>query len=978
LAKRPTKKAGHAFKEISISWHALSPEEVIDRLESTAQTGLSSAEVEERRQEFGYNQLDEAPRPTFLKMVFDQLNNFLVILLIVAAVISALLGDYTESIAILAIVILNAVLGVIQESRAEESLAALKRLAAPEAQVLRDGHRIEIPARQLVPGDIVFLEAGNYVPADIRLLEAVNLRIEEAALTGESQPVEKNASAQLKEDIPLGDRTNTAFMGTLISYGRGHGVVVNTGMKTQLGMIATMLQAVEVEETPLQRRLDQLGKVLGWAALAICGLVFSIGITRLFLAEGAVSLASAVSRKGLVDMFMIAISLAIAAVPEGLPAVVTISLALGMNEMVKRHVLIRRLASVETLGSATVICSDKTGTLTQNEMTVTRLWVDGQFLEVTGTGYFPKGEFRINGKPVNLKDYPAAESALWVGILNNDAHLEQSGESAAQATYLLVGDPTEGALLVAAAKAGALVNPLMAAYPRADEIPFDSIRKRMVTLHTIKDARDEDISPIYGDDKRQLYAITVKGAPDEILKLCSRFQAINDREIHSLTDERRRIIMHATDAMSQDALRVLGLAYRLLPTPPLDTDSSEELEKDLVFVGLVGMIDPARPAVHPALLKARQAHIRTVMITGDYPNTARAVAESIGLLLPGHKVLSGAEINALDDAAMRTEVARTDVYARVSPEHKLRIVDALRDNGEVVAMTGDGVNDAPAIKRADIGVAMGITGTDVAKETADMVLTDDNYASIVSAVEQGRIIYANIRKFVFFLLSSNLAEIMIIFLATLAGLPTPLTAIQLLWLNLLTDGAPALALAMEKGDPDVMQQPPYPKKESIINKTMQLGIIIQTITQTGAVLTAFCLGLAWHLQNQGLVQGNTLLYLLRYDWRGVDAHTAETMAFITLVLCELFRAYTVRSERVSLFRLGVFSNKWMQAAVGFSIVLLMVVVFVPFFQPIFNTHPLNLTEWGVVLGLALVPAITEEITKTFIRTRSRQIESATA
>jgi Ca2+-transporting ATPase len=435
------------------------------------------------------------------------------------------------------------------------------------------------------------------------------------------------------------------------------------------------------------------------------------------------------------------------------------------------------------------------------------------------------------------------------------------------------------------------------------------------------------------------------------------------------------MVIDATDAMSQDALRVLGLAYRLLHTPPADNASNEEWEKDLIFVGLVGMMDPARPEAKPALLKARQAHIRTLMITGDYPNTARAVAQSIGLLLPGHKVMSGAEINALDDAAMRIEVQRTDVYARVSPEHKMRIVDALSDNGEVVAMTGDGVNDAPAIKRADIGVAMGITGTDVAKETADMVLTDDNYASIVSAVEQGRIIYANIRKFVFFLLSSNVAEIMIIFLATLAGLPTPLTAIQLLWLNLLTDGAPALALAMEKGDPDVMQQPPYPKKESIINKTMQVGILIQTFAQAGAVLTAFCLGLAWHLQNQAAVQGNMLLYLLRYDWNGVDAQTAETMAFVTLVLCELFRAYTVRSERVSIFRLGIFSNRWMQVAVGFSILLLLVVVFVPFFQPIFNTHPLALTEWAVVLGLALIPAVAEEITKAVLRTRSRTLAS---
>ena len=419
---------------------------------------------------------------------------------------------------------------------------------------------------------------------------------------------------------------------------------------------------------------------------------------------------------------------------------------------------------------------------------------------------------------------------------------------------------------------------------------------------------------------------------------------------------------------------MIGLAYRLLDTPPADPNNSEELEKDLIFVGLLGMMDPPRSEVRPALEKARQAHIRTIMITGDYPNTARAVAESIGLLRPGRKVMTGVEINRLDDAAMRHEVALTDVFARVSPVHKLRIVDALRDDGEVVAMTGDGVNDAPAIKRADIGVAMGITGTDVAKETADMVLTNDNYASIVSAVEQGRIIYANIRKFVYYLLSSNVAEIMIIFLATLAGLPTPLTAIQLLWLNLLTDGAPALALAMEKGDPEVMKRPPFPKKESIINKPMQTGIIIQTIAQTGAVLIAFCIGLNWHLQSQGITVGNSLLGLLRYNWHGVDAQVAETMAFVTLNLCELFRTYTVRSETVSLFRLGIFSNRWMQAAVGLSIILLLVVVFVPFLQPIFNTSVLSLTEWSVVLGLSLIPAIIEEIYKAVLLANSHREE----
>jgi len=945
-------------EDISISWHALSTEDVIQQLETRHQTGLSQAEAERRLERYGRNELKEKPRPTFLKMIIDQLNNFVVILLIVASVISALLGDYIEAGAILLIVVLNSVLGVIQESRAEEALAALKKLASPEAQVLRDGHRVSVPAALLVPGDIVYLEAGNFIPADVRLDEAVNLRVEEAALTGESVPVQKNAAAVLDAEASLGDRKNTAFLGTVVSYGRGRGIVVATGMHTQLGLIANMLQSVEEEETPLQKRLDQLGKVLGWGALAVCAIVFLVGLLR-----------SNFSTEAIVDTFMIAVSLAIAAVPEGLPAVVTISLALGMREMIRRHALIRRLASVETLGSATTICSDKTGTLTQNAMTVTRVWVDGHTVEVTGGGYTTEGEFQEKGAPMKISSLPGLSTALWVGVLNNDAILEQV-EGNGKAALRIVGDPTEGSILVAAAKAGIFQENLNQAYPRKQEVPFDSARKRMVTVHNVEAPRAEDSSPLYDESKKAWYAIAVKGAPDVVLRLCTRYQTSDDQE-KLLDEEARQAILAANDDMTRDALRVLGLAYRLVPESP-NGASQEELEKDLTFVGLVGMIDPARPEVRPALEKARGAGIRTVMITGDYPNTARAIAESISLLRPGHQVLTGADLNEMDDVRLAREVQVTDVFARVSPEHKMRIVDALRANDQVVAMTGDGVNDAPAIKRSDIGVAMGITGTDVAKETADMVLTDDNYASIVAAVEQGRIIYANIRKFVFFLLSSNVAEIMIIFLATVAGLPTPLTAIQLLWLNLLTDGAPALALAMEKGDPDVMERPPRPKREQIINSSMRLGIIIQTIAQTGAVLGAFMLGLYWHLGAQIPAGANAFFYLLQHDWTGIDVQTAETMAFVTLSLCELFRAYTVRSERASIFTLGVFSNKYMQYAVGLSIFLLLLVTGVPFLQPIFNTHFLSFAEWAVVLGLALIPAASEELTKFYLRTTERR------
>ncbi len=946
-------------------FHALTAEETLEHLE-VHEAGLTAAEAEKRLAHYGPNQLREAPRPGFLALLWGQINSFVVWLLIIASVVSALLGDYVEAIAIMLIVVLNAVLGIIQEQRAEQALAALKKLAAPEAQVMRDGSRQSVPAYNLVPGDIVFLEAGNFIPADLRLLEAVNLRVEEASLTGESLP-----------NVPLGDRKNTAFMGTVVSYGRGRGVVTSTGMNTQLGLIATMLQNVEAEETPLQRRLDHLGKSLSIGSLILVFIVFIAALVNYTEIGGLFSDPLnyfTTFAEQITEVFIIAISLAIAAVPEGLPAVVTISLALGMREMIQRHALIRKLSSVETLGSATTICSDKTGTLTQNEMTVTRIWADGQFVSVSGTGYTPKGDFLVDGKVVDVRQYPAILSTLWLGVLNNDSLIETTGESESSKTYRIVGDPTEGSLLVAAAKTGAVYLDIKDAYPRENEVPFDSERKRMITIHDIANPDPNDLSPFHTEKQKNWDVIAVKGAPDIVLTLCSKYQGMDDHP-RDMTDEMRRRILAANDSMTQDALRVLGFAYRAEKDVPdnIEEVKTEELEKDLVFVGLMGMIDPPRAEVRPALEKARHAGIRTVMITGDFPNTARAIAESIGLLRPGKGVMTGSELDQIDDIQLKRVIEDTDVFARVSPEHKMRIVDALQANDEVVAMTGDGVNDAPAIKRADIGVAMGITGTDVAKGTADMVLTDDNYASIVSAVEQGRIIYSNIRKFVFFLLSSNVAEIMIIFLATLAGLPAPLTAIQLLWLNLITDGAPALALAMEKGDPDIMDRKPRAKSEPIVNRSMGIGIAVQTVMQTGAVLTAFVLGLVWHLEAGAIVPPgtNVLSYVLSHDWRGVDVQTAETMAFVTLSLCELFRAYTVRSERASIFKIGVFSNKYMQYAVGVSVTLLLLVCSVPFLQPIFNTHFLSAREWMIVAGLALTPAIAEEITKFFLRRSER-------
>ena len=956
-------------------WHALHADDVLKHLE-VHEEGLTSAEAEKRLAHYGPNQLREAPRPGFLALLWGQLNNFVVILLIVASVISALLGDYIEAAAIMAIVVLNAVLGIVQEQRAEQALAALKKLAAPDARVLRDGAHTSVPSYNLVPGDIVFLEAGNFIPADLRLLEAVNLRVEEASLTGESLPVQKNAATVLDKNVPLGDRKNTAFMGTVVNYGRGRGVVTSTGMRTQLGLIATMLQNVETEETPLQRRLDQLGRSLSIGSLILVAVVFIVALFNYTEISGLFSSPLDYLKEfasEITEVFIIAISLAIAAVPEGLPAVVTISLALGMREMVQRHALIRKLSSVETLGSATTICSDKTGTLTQNEMTVTRVWADNQFVHITGTGYAPNGEFQMDGKTVDVTKYPAILSALWLGILNNDATIETTGETESQKTYRIVGDPTEGALLVAAAKAGAIHVDIDEAYPRENEVPFDSERKRMITIHDVRSPKPTDPSPFYDEKHKDWDVIAVKGAPDIVLELCTKYLGMDDKP-REMTKEAKERVLAANDAMTKDALRVLGFAYRVEKDVPDNPENikADELEKDLVFVGLLGMIDPPRTEVKPALEKARHAGIRTVMITGDFPNTAKAIAESISLLRPGKNVMTGAQLDAIDDNELKRIIEDTDVFARVSPEHKMRIVDALQANDEIVAMTGDGVNDAPAIKRADIGVSMGITGTDVAKETADMVLTDDNYASIVSAVEQGRIIYSNIRKFVFFLLSSNVAEIMIIFLATLAGLPAPLTAIQLLWLNLITDGAPALALAMEKGDPDIMDQKPRAKNEPIVNRSMGIGIIVQTIAQTSAVLGAFVMGLAWHLEAGAVLPSgvNVLSFVLSHDWRGVDVQTAETMAFVTLSLAELFRAYTVRSERASIFQIGFFSNKYMQYAVGISIALLLLVCAVPFLQPIFNTHFLSGREWGLVLGLALMPAVAEEITKFFLR-RSR-------
>ena len=933
--------------------HAKPIEALVSGLRTQLERGLSEQEAGERRAQFGANELSERPRPGFLALLWDQFNNYLVIILIIAALVSLALGEYVDSIAIMFIVVLNAVVGVIQESKAEQALAALKKMSAPNAQVIRDGRQMTIPGREIVAGDIVLLEAGNYVPADLRLVETINLKIEEASLTGESVPVEKNAGVVLDQDIPLGDRKNSAFMGTLISYGRGKGLVTGTGMNTQIGLIAEMIQSFEAEDTPLQKKLEHLGKVLGTACLAICALVFIYGLFRdTHLAQalnGGFLDYLKTEKKDIVNLFMTAVSLAIAAVPEGLPAIVTICLALGMQRMIKHHALIRKLPAVETLGCATVVCSDKTGTLTQNEMTVVEGWAGGKHLRITGEGYSPNGEFFRGGAAFDPRTDADAALLLQGVLLCNDAKLEEESDAAGARSWHMIGDPTEGALVVAAAKSGYRRGELEQSLPRLREIPFDSDRKRMCTIHTVNATRVRAFGSGLGAAPVIAF---VKGAPDVVLDLCS--QRLESGQALGLSEEQRKAILGHNRDMAGKALRVLALAYRPLQEVPSNV-TPDAIEKDLVFVGLLGMIDPPRPEVVEALKVARGAGLKCIMVTGDYKDTAEAIARDIGLLTPGGLVLTGAEIEQLSDEELAAKTDKLEVCCRVSPQHKTRIVDALKARGHVVAMTGDGVNDAPALKRANIGVAMGITGTDVAKQTADMVLTDDNFASIVAAIEQGRIIYSNIRKFVYVLLACNVGEILIIFAAMLVGMPIPLRPVQLLWLNLVSDGAPALALGLEKGDPDIMRHPPRSPQEPVINRDMAIGIAVVGLVDALAILAVF------HLALQ------------RYP---DQLAAAQTIAFVTLCSSELIRAFTARSEYHGIFSIGVFSNRWMVWAVGMSFLLVLMVVYLPFLQPFFDTVPLGAEDWLLMLPFFFASPAAMELLKVYFRKRSARVMEA--
>ena len=934
--------------------HTLSAAAAAAELGVDPAQGLSSAEVERRLSAVGPNALRAAPRPGFLQMLIAQFRDFIVLLLIGAAIIAAIVGfvegeGFVDSIAIVAIVILNAIMGIVQERRAENALSALKAMSAPDAAVIRDGHHTTVSAEILVPGDVVLLETGNFVPADLRLVETVNLRVDEAPLTGESIAVSKDAAEEHDADTGLGDRSNMAFRGTVVTYGRGTGLVTATGMRTRIGEIADLIQTYDREPTPLQQRLDELGKLLGSITLVICALVFLTGIlvhTRIGLLVSDPGDYFTEFRGELLELFMISVSLAIAAVPEGLPAVVTIALAIGMQRMVKRNALIRRLPAVETLGSVSTICSDKTGTLTQNEMLVVQAELEGRSIDVGGEGYSPKGTLRIGADVID----PATDADLQLlaagATLASDATIEQADDG----SWRAVGDPTEGALVAFAARAGHRHDELMRQAPRVAEIPFESERKRMTTVHRVPDA---GILPIDGLTDGGLIAFT-KGAPDVVLDLCDR--VLLQGRIEPLPDDLRRRIAVANETMASRALRVIGVACRFADEAEIEHPTAEVFERELIFIGLLGMIDPPRPEVADAIETARRAGVRTVMITGDYPMTALAIAREIGIADEGDAAITGADLQAMDDAALLAAVADTSIFARVSPEHKVRIVEALKARGAIVAMTGDGVNDAPALKRAHIGIAMGITGTDVSRETADMVLTDDNYASIVAAVEEGRTIFTNIRKFVFYLLSCNIGEILIIFVGMLLGaagvfgLPTSpaLLPIHLLWLNLVSDGLPALALGLEEAEPDVMSNPPRDPEESVLSRELWPLIGVQAVFDAVAVLAAF----AWAYDGP-----ETLRY-------------AQTVAFTTLVTAELLRAYTSRSHMRSIFRMGIFSNPWMVAATLSSFLLQLAVLYVPVLQPLFRTLPLDVVrDWLPILGFALLPATAAEVAK-WVRRRA--------
>jgi P-type Ca2+ transporter type 2C len=894
----------------SSDWYLLAPNQIAPQLYSDAEYGLSQVEAEKRLQQYGTNKLTSAPQRSALAIFAAQFKSLIVVLLIAAAVTAFLLNETVEAVAILAVIGLNAIIGFLTELRAEQAITALQQQSVPTAHVIRDGEERQIPAATLVPGDLVVLSAGERVPADGRLVESVRLQIQESMLTGESLPVSKSeeALAATNGNVPLGDRVNMAYMGTVITDGRGLMLVTTTGMNTEVGKIGTLIDETVTREAPLERRLEQLGRALIAIVAVLCAVIVIAGVLR---GENALR------------MLEVGISLAIAAVPEGLPAVATMTLALGVQRMAKTNALVRRLPAVETLGSTTVICTDKTGTLTKNEMTVTRVVLNGDSIDVSGIGYRTEGTFHENGHLIDPQENEHLMLALQIGALCNDAALEYSENG-----VVVLGDPTEGALIVAAEKAGLDQPTLEEVYDRVDEIPFDSETKRMVTVHRSPEGR--------------LVAYQ-KGSPAAILEKANRFMSRG--ELHPITEQNRQDILSLNRQMAREALRVLAVAYRELA----EDYTPDDLTDELIYVGLLGMIDPLREEAKVAIDQCREAGIRTIMITGDQPVTAAEIARQLGIDQDragrNYRTVHARELEDIDDESWQRVVAETAVFARVSPEHKLRIVEALQQQKQVVAMTGDGVNDAPALRKADIGVAMGIKGTAVAKETADMIIRDDNFATIVKAVEQGRMIYANILRFIHYLFSCNFSEILTVFVAIMLGWPLPLAPLQILWLNIITDVLPAMALALEPSAPNVMRRKPRDPEERLLNAPFAWLITWQGILLAGVTLAAFSVGLSW------------------YGREGDGLRHAVTISFMTLALAQTFHAFNARSQMDSVLSGRLFTNGWLWGAVLACVLLQLAAVYVPFLQLVLRTVPLTLTDWGLVLGFSLLPIGVVEFAK---------------
>ncbi|MEA5571447.1 cation-translocating P-type ATPase [Calothrix sp. UHCC 0171] len=950
--------SAHSLPDNAV-WHSLEPKLALQQLSTSADTGLTKEEVQQRLQKYGTNELEESSGRSPWEILVDQFKNVMLLMLIAVALISGFLDflrwqsgglkpgevPFKDTIAILAIVVLNGILGYVQESRAEKALAALKKLSSPNVRVIRNGKQLEIAGKDLVPGDIMLVEAGVQIAADGRLIEQSNLQIRESALTGEAEAVNKQSEITLPEDVALGDRINLVFQGTEVVQGRGKVLVTNTGMTTELGKIAEMLQSVESEPTPLQQRMTQLGNVLVTGSLILVAIVIIAGMLHGYFT----GLTGNDLWKRLQELVEVSLSMAVAVVPEGLPAVITVTLALGTQRMVRRNALIRKLPAVETLGSVTTICSDKTGTLTQNKMVVQRVFANNQAFRVTGDGYAPQGEFQLDGRQVSLEDHPTVSALLVACATCNDSLLQHK-----EGQWTILGDPTEGALVTLAAKGGIEKDQWESKLPRVSEFPFSSERKRMSIIAKIEPV---DTGSLLGNldpmlksrVKDEQYLMFTKGSPELVLARCKYID--NGKQFIHLNDDIRKVILAENDNMASNGLRVLGFAYKpLTEVPPEGSDEASETE--LVWLGLVGMLDAPRPEVRAAVQECRDAGIRPVMITGDHQLTARAIAKDLGIVEDNNaRVLIGQELQKMSDQELEQQVDLVSIYARVAPEHKLRIVQALQRRGRFVAMTGDGVNDAPALKQADIGIAMGITGTDVSKEASDMILLDDNFATIVAATKEGRVVYTNIRRFIKYILGSNIGEVLTVAAAPVLGLGgVPLSPLQILWMNLVTDGLPALALAVEPPEPDVMKRPPFSPRESIFARG--LGSYMIRIGIVFAIITIAMMAWAYNYTHQpGYPQPES--------WK--------TMVFTTLCLAQMGHAIAIRSNNQLSIQMNPLSNPYVLGAVVITSILQLMLVYVPSLRAFFGTQILDQTQLLVCFGFSALMFVWIEAEKIFFR-----------